>query len=346
MTVFDVIIVGGGPSGSTCAKKTVEAGLRTLIIEEQKKIQKVCAGMMIGEAEALIDRLYPEMPNSVYAVPHFLSGPKVYMNERLIINSKGIHRNYDRSRLDEWMLQNSGAELLRGAHYLSFEQKNNGIINVQCQMSDNTIRQFTCRYLVSAQGYKTDIASKLYPKEIEAIRKVDIKQCVLKGNIDLDVESIYILMQKESFVNYMVPKDGSWIIGVGSVVDEPVDKLMNRYLDFLRSTFHFDGKIISESKRQATDLWETPIYGERNVMLIGETAGLWGRAGDGIWYGLESGELCGLAIAEAEHSETQASEIYKEKVNNAQITERVKLAHGNAIAIKKYHRDIDRNTLR
>lgn len=346
MTEFDVIIVGGGPSGSTCARKTVEAGLRTLIIEEQKHIQKVCAGMMIGEAEKLIDRLYPDMPKSVYATPCFLSGPKVYMNDRLIINSKGIHRNYARDRLDEWMIQNSGAELLRGGRFLSFVQGDNDIITVKCQMPDDTIGEFVCRYLVSAQGYKSDIASMLYPKEIEAVKKVDIKQCVLKGNIDLEADSIYILMRKESFVNYLVPKDGFWIIGVGSLTNEPVDTLMDNYLEFLRTSFHFEGEVISENIRQATDLWETPIYGKRNVMLIGETAGLWGRAGDGIWYGLESGELCGLAIVEAMGSYNNASEIYISKVNAARITERVKLAHGNAIAIKKYHRDIDRKTLR
>lgn len=346
MNAYDVVIVGGGPAGSTCARKTVEAGLRTVVIEEQTTFQKVCAGMMIGEGEALIDRLYPEMPESVYATPHLLSGPKVYMNDRLIINSKGIHRNYDRSRLDEWMIQHSGAEVLRGAHYLSFAYGGDGIITIQCQMPDNTITQIECKYLVSAQGYKTDIASILYPKEIEAIRRVDIKQCVLTGSMELSADAIYILMRNESFVNYMVPKDGVWIIGVGSVTDESVDTLMESYLEFLRSTFNFNGKVVAESKRQATDLWETPIYGEGNVMLIGETAGLWGRAGDGIWYGLESGELCGLAIAVAAQSGKAASDIYKEKVKDARITERVKLAHGNAIAIKKYHRDIDRNSLR
>ena len=45
MERFDVIVVGAGPAGSTCARFLVQAGWRTLILEKTVfPRKKVCAG--------------------------------------------------------------------------------------------------------------------------------------------------------------------------------------------------------------------------------------------------------------------------------------------------------------
>ncbi|MBA4369470.1 MAG: NAD(P)/FAD-dependent oxidoreductase, partial [Desulfobacterium sp.] len=45
METYDVIIVGGGPAGSTCASELVKAGKKTLVIDKDKfPRDKMCAG--------------------------------------------------------------------------------------------------------------------------------------------------------------------------------------------------------------------------------------------------------------------------------------------------------------
>ena len=45
MSFYDVIIVGAGPAGLSCAEITAKHGASTLVIERKKRIgEKVCAG--------------------------------------------------------------------------------------------------------------------------------------------------------------------------------------------------------------------------------------------------------------------------------------------------------------
>jgi flavin-dependent dehydrogenase len=50
--MWDVIIVGSGPSGAIAAKKCAEQNLKTLILEKKKlPREKVCTGMIMSPME-------------------------------------------------------------------------------------------------------------------------------------------------------------------------------------------------------------------------------------------------------------------------------------------------------
>ena len=74
--MFDVIVVGGGPGGSTAAKKCVEHGLKTLLLERMKLPRdKVCSGMVMRPwAYDAIREEYGEIPKEVLVAPHYLTG--------------------------------------------------------------------------------------------------------------------------------------------------------------------------------------------------------------------------------------------------------------------------------
>src|SRR5512136_540207 len=57
---YDVIIVGGGPAGSTCARACAKAGLRTLILElDVFPRAKPCGGALSERALACLDFALP-----------------------------------------------------------------------------------------------------------------------------------------------------------------------------------------------------------------------------------------------------------------------------------------------
>ena len=65
--MHDVIVVGAGPAGTAAAKKCVEYGLNTLILERHRLPRyKVCTGMIMGPAaHTLIKQEFGDIPENI-----------------------------------------------------------------------------------------------------------------------------------------------------------------------------------------------------------------------------------------------------------------------------------------
>src|SRR4051812_16934763 len=58
MEIFDVIIVGAGPAGSSCAAFCAQAGLRTLVLERERfPREKVCGDCLNPSCWSVLRRL-------------------------------------------------------------------------------------------------------------------------------------------------------------------------------------------------------------------------------------------------------------------------------------------------
>ena len=56
MTIYDSIVVGGGPAGSTAARAMARAGLKVLLLEKEKMPRyKCCAGGIPRKVSELLD---------------------------------------------------------------------------------------------------------------------------------------------------------------------------------------------------------------------------------------------------------------------------------------------------
>ena len=63
--LYDIIVIGGGPSGLNCAHKLSQAGLNVLVFDKCSKIgeNKICTGIVGIEAFQrfqLSKRFYPQ----------------------------------------------------------------------------------------------------------------------------------------------------------------------------------------------------------------------------------------------------------------------------------------------
>ena len=79
MEAFDVVIVGGGPAGSSCAAFCAGAGLRTLVLErEQFPREKVCGDCLNPECWPVLRRLgiaerVRELPHGILDTVEFIA---------------------------------------------------------------------------------------------------------------------------------------------------------------------------------------------------------------------------------------------------------------------------------
>ena len=80
--MYDVIVVGGGPTGATAGKVLAERGLSVLIVERCKLPRyKSCSGMIIKKTVDLIDKYFGcQIPYSVKCTP-FDNYGMVFVND-------------------------------------------------------------------------------------------------------------------------------------------------------------------------------------------------------------------------------------------------------------------------
>jgi flavin-dependent dehydrogenase len=101
----DVIIVGGGPAGSTCAWKLGQAGRSVLVLDLAKFPRpKLCAGWVTPEVIRDLELDAASYPHS------FMSFDRLHFHiKRIHFAKKTIQHSIRRFEFDEYLLQRSAA---------------------------------------------------------------------------------------------------------------------------------------------------------------------------------------------------------------------------------------------
>ncbi|HMJ49529.1 MAG TPA: NAD(P)/FAD-dependent oxidoreductase, partial [Burkholderiales bacterium] len=120
----DVLIVGGGPAGSTCARQLVAAGLDVLVMDKQKfPRDKVCAGWI---TPAVVKSLHLDIAE--YSRDRVIQ--PVYGFQTSIMGAAEVETRYRepasygvrRCEFDNYLLRRSGARLLLGVSMNSMQR--------------------------------------------------------------------------------------------------------------------------------------------------------------------------------------------------------------------------------
>ena len=148
MQRYDVLIVGGGPAGSACARKLVEGGRRVAVLDRERFPRtKLCAGWVTPEAVA-------DLELDVGAYPH-----RFNTFERIVAHIKGLTFTLDtpqhsirRYEFDHYLLERSGAEVF--VHNVKAIARDNGDYVVD--------GRFRAPYLVGAGGTRCPVYRDLF----------------------------------------------------------------------------------------------------------------------------------------------------------------------------------------
>ncbi len=148
MIVRDVIIVGGGPAGSTCAWRLKEAGYDPLILDKEDFPRlKLCAGWVTKKAARQLKIKPAEYPHS------FLTFSEIHAHFKgLHVKIPGKQHSIRRYEFDDYLLKRSGAEVQRHTVKSIVRDGDHFII-------DDTYR---CKYLVGAGGTRCPVYRVLF----------------------------------------------------------------------------------------------------------------------------------------------------------------------------------------
>ena len=152
--MYDVIVIGAGPTGSTAAKVLADKGLHVLLVERHKLPRyKSCSGVLIQKTMDLVRGYYgQDVPLSATCTP-------VENRGMIFTDDKGREFRFEqgglnvwRSSFDNWLTEQaaaSGAEVRDGTSAISCEEQDD-LISVTLRGESSCTEQ--ARYVIDCEG--------------------------------------------------------------------------------------------------------------------------------------------------------------------------------------------------
>ena len=301
MKQVDVLIVGGGPAGSTLAWALRDSGLDVTILDKQTfPRDKVCAGWV---TPAVMEELQIDLDD--YARGRTLqpiSGFRVSQLGKKEVetqyHNKPVSYGIRRCEFDDYLLQRSGAELVLGQAFKSMVwQGDNWLVNDDIQ----------ARLVVGAGGHFCPVARAVGAKvgchelavaaqEIEfQMTPEQVREC----QIDAQVPELFFTPDLLGY-GWIFRKGDYLNIGLGREDSHKLSDHVQNFCQLLKQ----QGKIPSDTPEKfhghAYLLYPHAIREviKDGVLLIGDAAGLaYPQSGEGIRPAVESALLAAQVIS-------------------------------------------------
>jgi flavin-dependent dehydrogenase len=298
----DVLIVGGGPAGSSCAWALQDSGLEVAILDRHTfPRDKVCGGWITPQvlAELKIDPAEYGRGRILQPITSFrtgyIGGPAIDTPYKSIV-SYGIRRR----ELDDYLLRRSGARLLEGIPLTSLERETDGwVVN-------GKIRP---RLLVGAGGHFCPIAklTKAKPARENAVvaQEAEFEMDAPRQagcQVRPDMPELYFCSDMKGY-GWCFRKGNYLNIGLGRMDQHRLSEHVADFVRFLQTAGRIAFDVPSSLLGHAYLLYgvsERKVIDDR-VLLIGDSAGLaYKQSGEGIRPAIESGILAAQAIRAAQ----------------------------------------------
>lgn len=299
----DVLIVGGGPAGSTCARDLMRSGLDVVVIDKARfPRDKVCAGWI---TPAVVETLGLDLAD--YARRHTLQafhgfrtcaiGHREVRTDYAATISYGIRR----CEFDHYLLERSGAGVRSAEPVIRLEPGGGRwIVNGQIQAA----------VLVGAGGHFCPVARMLNPDGDEGpvVAAQEVEVCLSEAQqaecrIDGEMPALYFCPDRKGY-GWCVRKGDFLNVGFGRLNGhgQRFPAQARAFQEFLDSAGAVPRDLPRPWKGHAYRLYARPqrrLMGD-GVVLVGDAAGLaYPVSGEGILTAVESGRLAARAIVEA-----------------------------------------------
>jgi flavin-dependent dehydrogenase len=319
MQRFDVLVVGAGPAGSAAAKKCVDGGLKTLLIDKHKlPRRKACSGILSNVSQNYVLENFGPIPEKAFSKPYISKGMGFYLpSVGMIYTDVDCYNLYVwRDKFDHFLARSSGAVLRDQTRFSRLEEKD-GEIEAHLKRNDK-ITKVRARYLIGADGGNSRVIRSFAPEVYQGMPWAYACQKYFEGKIDADDRYLHwFLTRNMGPFPWMNLKDDQIIIGLAMVKGQKFDTRFNLFVDFLKKNLGLEIKreLAMEACPSNT---MTPLNrffpGRGHVLMVGDAMGLMHQGGEGISCALASGGYAGEAVLQALQKGVNALARYKQLV--------------------------------
>ncbi len=293
MRSADVIIVGGGPAGSSCAWRLKRLGVDCLILDKETFPRpKLCAGWITPD---VVEDL--ELDSASY--PHrFMSFKRLLFHFRFAgLRPRTLQHSIRRYEFDDWLLKRSGASV-----------ETHEVRTLRKEGEDYVIdEKYRCRYLVGAGGTRCPVYRKLFREASPRAKKKQVVTLEQEFPYDYQDDRCHLWFFDQGLPGYSwyVPKaDGYINIGIGGFVtrlkqqDEDIKTHWDRLTQKLERKKLVQGHDYAQKGYSYYVRGKSEVCRIDNAFISGDAAGLATKdMAEGIGPAVRSGLLVAEAIA-------------------------------------------------
>ncbi|HQW20495.1 MAG TPA: NAD(P)/FAD-dependent oxidoreductase [Rhodocyclaceae bacterium] len=321
MRSVDVIIVGASLAAAAAAKRLVDAGLETIILERKELPRhKICSGILSPRGHRFLLENFGPLPRETLHEPTACRGVTFHFPSMVSMpmdffggTTPHLHRKYS----DDWAIRRSGAEVHDQTAFVGLQDHGDHVMVTANR--DGEPVEYRARHVIGADGPSSHVIRAIYPDYPKTIpwffvgqKFHEIIEC------PLDTEYFHFWFNPDlGHYTWSHARDGRQIVGVGFKRGDNFAKKHEHVVNYLAEKHgvrlhpHVEADDEGCAENFGPSLINRYVFGKGNVLITGQAAGFLNMIGEGMSCALHSGAITGEAIVEARLRNRPVQEMYR-----------------------------------
>ena len=322
MRSVDVIIVGASLSAAAAAKRLVDAGLETIVLESKELPRhKICSGILSPRGHRFLLENFGPLPRETLHEPTSCRGVTFHFPSMVSMpmdffggSTPHLHRKYS----DYWAIKRSGAEVHDRTSFAGLEDNGDHVL-VHARKNGEPV-EYRARQVIGADGPSSLVIRAIYPDYPQSIPWFFVGQ-KFHDIIDCPLDPDYFhfwFHPKLGHYTWSHARDGRQIVGVGFKRGDNFAKKHENVVNYLADKHgvrlhpHTEDEGCGENF--GPSLINRYVFGKGNVLITGQAAGFLNMIGEGMSCALHSGAISGEAVVEARARNRPVQEMYRRMI--------------------------------